>query len=562
MAKRRAVVSIAVAALVVLGGAGVGLAMSIGHGGGGEDDDADARPYTSRTPPPPAPFRADDTLTEFQGLSTPIDYGGTFYFYTPGEPTIAVGPNDILETVNEAAAVYSKSGTKLAEFDFGTFWPGGTDSNPVGCTDPRALYIQSIDRFAMSCSSNSMLFAISQTSDPTGAWYQYQAPNTSFLDQDKIEATTDKFIIAGNTSTNEQMYVYNLTDLASGVTNPKVTSLVAKKSNIYQAVVQQTPTSNGYFVSSFPGNELYLATITGTPAAKDVKLTETLIKSTDYPGPAEPAVPGGSIGASGSSDLLDGRVYDAIYETETSDAKPVIQYSSARQCGSRDCVTSARIDLSGAKPVLSYDDLVGEPGYDFTYGAVGLDAAGDVFEVYTQSSATSTPAAGVAGPGYLVNLQAPGAGTTSCSSGQTGPCGERWGDYFGTVIRPEQPIRGMGHRFVPGHKRDVRLEHGDRRGIDQLVLIARGDDRRRLEGHHEQREVAGTVDPNGVPTTYHIDYGLTTGYRQLDPRDLCGYRHGVRAGNCIVDRAHRGHGVPLPSRRDHRRRLITASLPC
>src|SRR6202042_1737491 len=100
-------------------------------------------------------------------------------------------------------------------------------------------------------------------------------------------------------------------------------------------------------VSSFPGNVLYLATITGTPAAKDVRLRETLIKSTDYPGPVQPSVPGGTIGTSGSGDTLDGRIYDAVYETETSDSKPVIQYSSARSCGSRDCVTSARIDLSG-----------------------------------------------------------------------------------------------------------------------------------------------------------------------------------------------------------------------
>ena len=137
-----------------------------------------------------------------------------------------------------------------------------------------------------------MRFAISQTSDPTGAWYKYAAPNTSFLDQDKIEATSDKLVIAGNTSTNEQIYVYNLSDVVGGVATPTVVHLVASKSNIYEAAVQQTPTSNAYLVSSYPGNALYLATITGTPAAANVKLTETKIASTDYPAPQEPAVPG------------------------------------------------------------------------------------------------------------------------------------------------------------------------------------------------------------------------------------------------------------------------------
>ena len=500
-----------------LGGAGIGLAAGGGQGGGdhaGRDADrqADDSPFTSKTAPAPAPFSAAASLTEFPGLGPSEDYGGTFYFYTPGEPVLAVGPNDIVETVNDAAAVYDKTGHKLAEFDFGTFWPGGTDSNPVQCGDPRALYISSIDRFAISCTGSSILFAISKTSDPTGAWWQYAAPNTSFLDQDKIEATTDKFIVVGNTGTNDQIYVYNLSDVASGVVNPPLKGLVTKDSNIYQAAVQQTPTSNGYLVSSFPGNVLYLATITGTQAAHDVRLTEKLIKSTDYPSPSEPAVPGGTIGAQGSSDLLDGRIYDAVYETETSDSKPVIQYSSARTCGSRDCVTSARIDLSGAKPVLSSNNLVGEPGYDDSYGAVGLDGAGNVYEVYTQSTPSSTPSAAIAGPGYLATLQASTAGTTSCQTEQTPPCGERWGDYFGTAIDPSNPTGvwvAATYQASSGTYGWGTVIAEVSTGTFSLPTVTTGAASKITAS---SAQVAGTVDPNGVATTYHIDYGLTTGY--------------------------------------------------
>jgi hypothetical protein len=42
---------------------------------------------------------------------------------SPGEPVIAVGSKDILQTSNTAATVYSKTGEKLAEFDFyKSFW--------------------------------------------------------------------------------------------------------------------------------------------------------------------------------------------------------------------------------------------------------------------------------------------------------------------------------------------------------------------------------------------------------------------------------------------------------
>jgi len=131
-------------------------------------------------------------ITEFPGLGPCDPASGGFLCSTPGEPVVAAGPTDIVETANTAAAVYSKStGAKLAEFDFPSFWTGsGTDS----CFDPRALYISTVERFAIACTDNTtstspMRFAISETSDPTGAWYIYAAPNTSFLDQEKIEAT-------------------------------------------------------------------------------------------------------------------------------------------------------------------------------------------------------------------------------------------------------------------------------------------------------------------------------------------------------------------------------------
>jgi hypothetical protein len=470
----------------------------------------------SRSPAPVVPFRPSSTsaLTEFQGLGPSETYGGTTSFWTPGEPVVAVGPSDILQTANEAAAVFNKSGTKLAEFDFGTFW-GGTLANPTDCTDPRALYIASVDRFAMSCSATSIHFAVSATGDPTGIWHKYVAPNASFLDQDKIEATSDKFVVAGNTSSTEQMYVYNLADLVTGVAKPPVASKVAKKSNIYEAAVQQTSTSNAYFVSSFPGNLLYLAKITGTPAAKDVALTETLVKSTDFAAPFEPSVPGGNIGGG----ELDGRVYDAVYEAETSDGKPVIQYSSARQCGTRDCITSARIDLSGAVPVLRYDQLIGEPGFDFSYGAAGLDGAGNVFEVYTRTTPGSAPAAAVVGPGFMATIQAPGPGTTSCGSGT---CDERWGDYFGTAVDPSDPTSvwvtatyqatsgTFGWGTVIAKVSTVSLA---------LPTVTTGTPTHvTVSG----AKLGGTVNPNGAATTYHIDYGLTTGYDAASPEVSAG----------------------------------------
>jgi hypothetical protein len=504
---RRRVVVMSLIPVAVLGVTAA--LITAGHSDSGHDPDADRSVvHTSKHRAPAIPFTRTSGITEFAGLGSSESYAGTTYFWTPGEPTVAVGPSDILQTANQAAAVFNKSGTKMAEFDFGTFWPGGTANNPLQCTDPRALYLSTVNRFAISCSATSMRFAISQTADPTGGWYKYAAPNTSFLDQDKIEATSDKFIIAGNTSTNESIYVYNLADVVAGVSKPVKVHKTAAKSNVYQAAVQQTPTSAGYLVSSFPGNKLYLAQITGTPAANNVALTETTVSSTDFPAPAEPAVPGGHIGGG----LLDGRVYDAVYEVESSDSKPVIQYSSARECGSRVCASSARIDLSGTKPVLSSDQLVGEPGVDDSYGAVGLDGAGDPFEVYTQTSATQTPSATVTGPGFVATLQAGGAGTTSCQSGATPPCDERWGDYFGTAIDPGDPTSVWVTATYQGLSGDYGYSTVIAKVSTSTLALPTVTADAASKISASGATLTGTVNPNGVATTYHVDYGLTSGY--------------------------------------------------
>jgi hypothetical protein len=465
-------------------------------------------------PPTVARLSAPSGVSEFPGMGPCL--GGLCF--APGEPVIAVGPNDVLQTVNAAATVYSKTGTSRAEFDFSSFWGAQT----TYCVDPRALYIASADRFAISCTDNTsptgpMRFAISATSDPAGAWHFYAAPNTSFLDQDKIVASSDKFIIAGNTGSTEKMYVYNLADVIAGIAKPSVVALTAKKSNIYQAAVEQTATSNAYFVSSHPGGGLYLATVAGTPSASSVSLKEAAISSKDFPAPLEPRVPGGSLGGG----ALDGRIYDAVYETESSDSKPVIAYSSARECGVRTCITSAKIDLSGTKPALTSNALIGEPGWDYTYGGVGLNAAGSAFEVYSRSSALADPGVAVLGSAFDVPLQAAASETSTCSGGSP-PCNERWGDYLGTAIDPNEP----SSVWVSGLYQATNGPYGWATVIAKVsassFALPTATTGAASSVTATSAQVAGTVNPNGVATTYHIDYGLTTGYEAATTQHSAG----------------------------------------
>jgi len=501
----------ALAALTALGGQALG-----------------ARPQRAGTAPsrirvsrsdgaPAARIQPPGALTEFPGWG-PCDPSG--FCWDAGEPVVAVGPSYILETVNTVATVFSKSGTQLAQYDFAEFFgPKG-----ISCGDPRALYIASVERYAFSCTgfgTGPMRFAISKTSDPTGEWYKYQAPNPEALDQDKIAAGTNKFVIAGNGSTEENsewIYVYNLSELAAGASNPTIVKLLAKKSNLYEAAVEQSASTNVYMVASYPGNKLYLATITGTPAESNTAIKETEIKSTDFPAPSEPAVPGGTLGGG----ALDGRIYDAVYETETSDSKPVIAYSSARECGTRTCITAGKIDLSGTKPVLSSYTLAGEPGWDYIYGAVGMNAEGTMFEAYTRSNGSTAPGVGVLGPGFDVPIKAASAGTTSCESGQSEPCSERWGDYLSAAFDPSEP----SSVWVSGLYQNTSGQYGWGSEIAKIATstfsLPTATTGSASSVTTTSAKVAGTVNPNGVATKYHVDYGLTTGYEAASPEESAG----------------------------------------
>jgi len=113
------------------------------------------------------------------GATQGIVVGGiTSPGYVPSDSNIAVGPNHIVEAVNIQFAVYSKIGAILAGPTNiqKLFAPlGGNCSNPIG--DPIVLYDRQADRWLISDigdkSGYAECVAVSQTNDPTGAYYLY-----------------------------------------------------------------------------------------------------------------------------------------------------------------------------------------------------------------------------------------------------------------------------------------------------------------------------------------------------------------------------------------------------
>jgi len=125
----------------------------------------------------------------------------------PPDPVMDVGPNHIVQAVNSGFAVFNKTGTVLyGPVNLNTLWSGfggGCQTNNDG--DPTINYDQMANRwmiaqFAVSTTPYLECVAISQTADPTGAWYRYSYSfgSTNFNDYPHVGVWPDGYYITYN----------------------------------------------------------------------------------------------------------------------------------------------------------------------------------------------------------------------------------------------------------------------------------------------------------------------------------------------------------------------------
>ncbi len=111
----------------------------------------------------------------------------------PPDTEMAVGPNHVVQVVNLAFAIYSKTGSLLAgPSNTNTLWAGfGGPCQTDNSGDAIFLYDNLADRFvltqfAVAANHQSVCFAVSQTPDPTGAYYLYEVVTPRFPDYYKV----------------------------------------------------------------------------------------------------------------------------------------------------------------------------------------------------------------------------------------------------------------------------------------------------------------------------------------------------------------------------------------
>lgn len=115
----------------------------------------------------------------------------------PPDPTGAAGPNHYVQAVNSSIAIFSKEGAlEVGPVSLGSFL-----GNPSNSGDPIVLYDQLADRWLVSefgDGINSLLVAISETSDPAGAYFVYEILNGQFEDYPHYSVWTDGYYLTTN----------------------------------------------------------------------------------------------------------------------------------------------------------------------------------------------------------------------------------------------------------------------------------------------------------------------------------------------------------------------------
>lgn len=382
----------------------------------------------------------------------------------PPDTYLAVGRSYVAETVNEVLAVTTRGGVLVSRTKLSSIF-----GLPAGkfAADPRVTYDPASDRWFLSIDeldysfASTIMLAVSRTSDPTGGWYVNSLETSSnpiTLDQPKVGIGSDKVVVTwdgyscGSTTcvpSGQEIKVLEKSDLLAGGTvrstyfGPDVKRRAAVPAQaatpgpvIYLTYTNADPSFN----QGTAGPTLGVVSITGTPAAGNVAITETDPTVQPMTAPPNADQLGGK-----PLEVNDSRITGAVVRDGVLWAVANEGCIPPGDTTTRPCVRLFQLDLSGGTRLLQDFDTA-ELGGAFLYPAVALDAANNLFVTFSESSGSTyanlvaTGEAAVDAPGSLRPLMQYAAGQQPY---KCGPCDangpQRFGDYSGAVVDPVYP---------------------------------------------------------------------------------------------------------------------------
>jgi hypothetical protein len=399
------------------------------------------------------------TSTNFDGIGNGV--AGFTVNSAPPDTNGDVGPNHYVQTVNTDFAIYNKSGTLLyGPAAINTLWSGfggGCQTNNDG--DPTVVYDRIANRwiisqFSVSTTPYLQCVAVSQTGDPTGAWYRYSFSYTAFPDYPKMGVWPDGYYVTFNMFSNG----------GSTFAGAKVCAFDRSKMLLGQAATQQcfnTSTTYGGLLpadmtgtrqppAGSPNYVLGLGATSSTLAFWKFHVDWNTPSNSTFTGPTNLTVAsyseacsstGTCIPQAGTTQRLDSLgdrlMYRLAYRNFGDHEALVVNHSVTAGTGVG--VRWYEIRTPGTTPTI-FQQSTYAPDSNYRWmGSIAMDQAGNMalgFSLsgsalnpqihYTGRLATSPTGVMDQGEGTIIN------GTGS----QTGSGLSRWGDYSSMTVDP------------------------------------------------------------------------------------------------------------------------------
>jgi len=233
--------------------------------------------------------------------------GQGFSNINPADPSIAVGPNHIIQMINgnngsAIFSIYDKSGNTVFPQTYMDQLPGSSYNGGGDCI---AWYDQLTDRFIMSefgdssktgIKMNSLIVAVSASNDPTGAWFIYEFYCDPFFpDYPKFGNWHDAWYGVTRDFSDQYLgnsvWAFDKNKMISGDANPTVQRLrLTDPDNKFNALVPVTLIGNNPAPSGSPGMFLYYNDDVLTVSPSDVDSIGMISFKVDFTDPTKSIV--------------------------------------------------------------------------------------------------------------------------------------------------------------------------------------------------------------------------------------------------------------------------------
>jgi hypothetical protein len=399
-----------------------------------------------------------------QGLVGP---NGTFSVNSaPPDTNGDIGPNHYIQTVNSDFAIFSKTGTVLyGPVPLNTLWSGfGGDCQTNNDGDPVVLYDPIADRWMISQFSVTgangttkpflQCVAVSQTPDPTGAWYRYSFSYTGFNDYPKMGVwpdayytTFNMFNAAGTAFLGAKVCAY---DRAKMLTGAAATQQCFDTSTSYGGLLPADLDGARLPPAGAPNTVVALGATTGTLATWKFHVDWTTPANTTFTGPttltttayAEACGTSGTCipqSGGGSLDSLSDRVMFRLAYRNFADGHQSLVVNHSITAGTSVGVRwyELRLDASSNASIFQQGTYAPDANYRWM-GSIAQDQAGNMALGYSVSSSSLKPSIRYTGrlAGDAAGQMTQGEGTLITGGGAQGSSLTRWGDYSMMSVDP------------------------------------------------------------------------------------------------------------------------------